>query len=88
MSGVEVYEVPVDALTAGFMRAFEVQVPTERGEWVEVNVMHNLVRNTYEVEWSAELLEQAPEALTATVGLVMLAIRERHVPSGDLGRSS
>lgn len=76
---VETFEVPVDAGLVHLMRAYEIHVPTESGGWAMVNVMHNLVRNTYEVEWSAELMDQSPQALTATIQMAMLAIRERRL---------
>lgn len=77
MSGpVQVFEVPVEAECAGLMRAWEIQVPTERGDWIEVNVMKSLVRYTYEVEFSAALLELNVEGLTATIQQAMLALKD------------
>lgn len=68
----------------GFHRAFAVHVPTETGAICVVEVLHNLVRRTYEVEWTDTLLDQYPEAVTATVAQVMLAIRAER-ETADIG---
>ncbi len=59
--------------------AFAVEVPDEKGGICVVEVLHNHVRRSYEVEFTDELLALAPQAVTATVQLVMLTIqREGH----------
>lgn len=76
-SPVRVFEVPVEMGEDDLMRAYEIQVSTERGDWIEVNVLRNLVRDSYEIEFSAALLELNPHGLTATIQQVFLALAER-----------
>lgn len=70
---VEVFEMPsfVDG-----ERLFEVNVPTERGTTCVVEVFYYFQREVFGIEWSRELFDQAPEALTATVQVAMLGLRE------------
>lgn len=74
---VSCFEIPVDATCAGLMCAYELHVPTERGGWCEVYVVHNLERRTFEIDIADELLALTPQAITATMQLVMLELQRR-----------
>lgn len=77
---VEVFELPVDEEDAWLVRSYEVNVPTETGRTVVVNVIHDVLYDTYEVKFTGEVLRQSPQGVTAAVQMALLAIRQEVAP--------
>lgn len=55
---------------------FTVNVPTERGDTAVVYVDYCAVRDTYSIDFSALLLRQSPQALTAAIQLALRAVQD------------
>ena len=75
MSAVEVTPLSFD-FSSGLC-VYSVVVPTETGGRCQVDVTYDEFQDTYGVEFSGELLKQAPQAITATVQMALLAIQEQ-----------
>lgn len=57
-----------------------VEVDTETGERVVVDLMRDTTLDTYTLSLSGVLLDQSPEAITAAVQLVMIELANwRHL---------
>jgi hypothetical protein len=52
-----------------------VEIPTETGSTVVVEVEVDELRDTYSVTFAGGLLDQSPEGLTAAVQMALLTIK-------------
>ena len=59
-----------------------VEVPTETGSRAMIDVTCT-ARDSYVVEFSGELLDVAPEGLTASIQMTMLAIKAWRIDGGN-----